>query len=848
MRFVRLIPVVILLVLLCDVARAADPSSDLLRRVIPAQADQFDLQHIDADNGKDVFEIESNGDRIVLRGNNGVSIASALNWYLKYDCHCQISWCGDNLALPSPLPKVASKVRIVSPLAHRVAFNFCTFSYTMAFWDWNRWQREIDWMAMHGINMPLAITGHEAVWQAVLRKYNFSEDEIHEFLCGPAFFAWQWMANMQGWGGPLPQSWIDSHVKLGQQILARERELGMTPILPGFTGFVPRKMAEKFPNAKIQFKPKWCDFPGAAQLDPLDPMFPALGKTFIEEETKLFGTDHWYTADPFHESAPPSKDPAYLPAVAKTILDTLESADPDAKIAMQTWSMRKPIVTAIPPERILMLDLEGHKWAGSEGFWGRPWVAGVILNFGGRSFIGGDVGDKLSAPFALMKNPKAGHLAGVGFFPEGSCTDPIYFDATLEATWHNEPPDTARWIQDYALSRYGSLPKQAADAWSLLGKTAYASDQHCLESVLCLRPSIATHNSTFGGELNRPYDPPSVWQAWDMLQSASPAIGTLDTYRYDLVDLGRQCLSDLTLALQHDIEKAYESGDPEKLKAASAKFLDLAADMDSLVGTRKEFLLGNWIESAKAWGTTDAEKQLYEKNARWQITVWGPNLAQSGLDDYSNRQWAGLISGYYIPRWKQFLDHLADKSDNAAFSKALTKWEYQWCDGTEKYPTTPAGDAIEISDRLLKKWQPVMTEAYTRYDIRKIKPIGVDAVAPGPITLKSAAWTPNDCCEEFRDWSLNVSSQIKSAGNYSVTFQWKSGSHALKIESVEVIQKDRPPIASDKHDGWTGIENRANVFHLQVDAFDINLPLILRMKTSTAGGTDSSGVIQIAAE
>jgi alpha-N-acetylglucosaminidase len=168
MSDIRFMSILIAVALAATTAFAADaphdPAADVLRRVIPAKADQFDIEHIDSDNGKDVFEIQSNGDRIVLRGNNGVSIASALNWYLKYDCHCETSWCGDNLNLPNPLPKVETKIRIVSPLAHRVAFNFCTFSYTMPFWDCNRWQREIDWMAMRGINMPLAITGHEAVW------------------------------------------------------------------------------------------------------------------------------------------------------------------------------------------------------------------------------------------------------------------------------------------------------------------------------------------------------------------------------------------------------------------------------------------------------------------------------------------------------------------------------------------------------------------------------------------------------------------------------------------------------------------------------------------------------------
>ena len=32
-------------------------------------------------------------------------------------------------------------------------------SYSMAYWDWDRWEAEIDWMALQGINLPLAFTG-----------------------------------------------------------------------------------------------------------------------------------------------------------------------------------------------------------------------------------------------------------------------------------------------------------------------------------------------------------------------------------------------------------------------------------------------------------------------------------------------------------------------------------------------------------------------------------------------------------------------------------------------------------------------------------------------------------------
>ena len=90
-------------------------------------------------------------------------------WYLKYVCHCQLSFNGDQLNLPEQLPLVNETIRQVSPFQYRYCFNFCAFSYTLAWWDWPQWERMIDWMALHGINMPLSVTGQEAIWQKVYR-------------------------------------------------------------------------------------------------------------------------------------------------------------------------------------------------------------------------------------------------------------------------------------------------------------------------------------------------------------------------------------------------------------------------------------------------------------------------------------------------------------------------------------------------------------------------------------------------------------------------------------------------------------------------------------------------------
>ena len=714
----------------------------LLERVVPASASRFSLEVIAAEDGCDVFEIESRGKEIVLRGNNGVSIASALSHYLKYFCHRQLSWWDKNIEhLPASLPAVFPKVRHRTLFQYRAYLNYCTFSYTAAWWDWERWQREIDWMAMHGINMPLAITGQEAVWQNMLRRFRMSDDEIRRFLCGPAFFAWQWMANLEGWGGPLPQSWIDSHQKLGRQILARERELGMTPILQGFTGFVPRAMKDKYSNARIQLKPNWCNvFPGTAQLDPLDPLFRQMGTAFLQEQEKMFGTDHLYAADPFHESKPPSDTPDYLPAVAKEILDTMKVVDPEARIVMQTWSLRKPLVMNIPEDRILLLALEGSGWEKTDGFWGRPWTAGVLQNYGGRVFMAGSLQKALSNALTLRTNRAAGHVSGIGVFPEAIEQNPVFYEAATEIAWMQQPQDAASWLQDEITARYGKGVPQAEEAWNILLRSLYrnGAEQGSVESPICSRPALSVDRAAPNANFQRHYDPNLVWAAWEKLLSAAQVLHGNEGYKYDLVNLARQGLTDLSIPLQRDIAQAYLNKNDVALKLASAAFLELAADMDTLLATRSEFLLGNWLEDAKQWATTDAERRQYERNARLQITVWGPSAPDAMLFDYANKQWSGLIRGYYIPRWKQFLDYLAaqpsgDKRFNEInlkqqykrpadqaneFYKKLSQWEQAWCNQTELYPTKTAGDSVQVAAQLFSKWNSIRAAAYQRCDLQ----------------------------------------------------------------------------------------------------------------------------------
>ncbi len=714
----------------------------LIARVLPQHAGQFICEIIPQENGKDVFEVESKDGNIILRGNNGVSIASALNHYLKEVAHCHLSWCGDQLALPAVLPVVPEKIRIICPHKYRVMFNYCTLSYTCSWWDWPRWQRELDFLAMNGINMPLGVIGLEGVWYNTLLKNGFTDLEVRTFLVGPSFFAWQWMTNIEGHGGPLPKSWIDARVQLGQKWMARARELGMTPIQQGFSGYVPHLLKTKHPEASIAFQPSWVGFTGSAQLDPLDPLFKPLGKTFMEENIRLFGNSHVWAADPFHESSPPKPGAEYLQAVGKAIHDLMKEVDPQALWAMQAWSIRKDIACAVPHGQLLVLDLAGNR----NDFWGHNFIKGQLHNFGGRINLHGDLHSVAANPFAATV-AKVPQCLGMGLFPEAIVQNPVFYDCVYDMIWRHGPVDAEAWVSEYAQRRYGSASANAAAAWKiLLNEGPYIHGTNGVESssMIAARPALVTKKSGPNDGFHIPYKPMVLVQALDLLLKDADTLGTVDPYQYDVVDITRQILSNYAQELHKEIRLAYLQKDRAAFTARTAEFHQLLRDVDTLLASRREFLFGKWLGDARAWGKTPEEKNLLATDAAMLVTIWGPADERDGhkveIFDYSWREWSGLISRYYLPRWEKFNAMLLESIDKgdyrdppsqvygresfraSPFYSSLADWELAFvAHPPDDLPATPQGDSLALVQKLLETYRPRLVAQYSPEHQKKLE-------------------------------------------------------------------------------------------------------------------------------
>lgn len=710
---------------------------ELIGRVTPGYEKQYVLEVIPTDpvSGEDVFEIDSHKGQVVLRGNNPVALASAYHWYLKYTCNAQLSWFGDQLNLPELLPLPTAKERRTINGKYRAYFNYCTLSYTAPWWDWERWQREIDFMAMNGINMPLQPIGLDAVWYETLLRMGFTDLEARSFLVTPGHQAWQWMPNIESFGGPLPKSWIKSHTKLARQIFDRELELGMSPIQQSFTGYVPKLLAEKYPAAKIAQQPEWYGFEGVSQLDPLDPLFDRMGHIFMDVQDSLFGSYGIYAADPFHESAPPVDTREYLSAVGRKISSLVNDFDPDGIVAMQAWSIREPIVTQFPKGRLVVLDLNGSTYPNRQNFWGYPFVAGNLHNFGGRINMHGDL--KLLASNQYMSALKrASNVSGSGLFMESIVQNPAYYAMAFEMPMHRDSICPAEWLDTYTVRAYGAESDAAKQAWRILLKGPYGPGTNGVESssIIAARPAIDVKKSGPNAGFHIPYDPKSLYEAERLLLLDADRLQGSELYRFDVIDVQRQIMTNLGQEIHKAAAKAYKAGDMAGFKKHSARFLELLLDVDALLATRTEWNFDRWVADARRWGATEAEKDLLERDATALVTYWGFTsgyLCQQF--DYSWREWAGLIRRYYYGRWKMFYDMLAEslasgqpyseegaKMSNGreafrgnAFYHKLADWEVDFVATPKKnIDPTPKGDEIELAWKMFAKYSELAKEYY----------------------------------------------------------------------------------------------------------------------------------------
>ncbi len=687
-----------------DPARIVTAAYGVIGRVLPRYEKDFHLQYVEAGDGYDTFRVYANGGTVNVSGNSAIALTSGVYYYLRHAVHAQFTWEGEHFDLPKTLPDFGP-VGITSPYKYRLYYNVCAFGYTTPFWGWKRWQREVDWMALHGINMPLAMVGQEAVWQRVWRKLGLTQKEISDYFTGPAFLPWNRMGNIDKYAGPLPEGYIMGSEALQKKILDRMRELDMHPVVPGFSGYVPKAIKRIYPHTNIINMKSWAGFPpeyGTYMLSPLSKRFIQIGRMFIKEYRRIYGYTHFYLADAFNEMAVPvTKKGRYrqLADFGKAIYNSIIAGDPNGVWVMQGWLFYsdrnfwdkpsvKAFLSAVPDNRMIIIDLSNeafHGWKVLDGFFGKEWIYSVIHNFGGHNQLFGNLAFYAKNPVQMLSNPNHGRLVGFGISPEGTEQNEVIYELLTDMGWIHKPVHLDKWIENYCLSRYGGYPKNMSLAWDYLLKSVYSSHYGNALYYYQIRPTLDRYSY---GMDSKAFD-----KAVGLFLSCSGSLKGSELYRDDAIEVAAQYAS---LAVDSLLNRAVEAQAANNYNVRDRSFAEafkLLRKIDELLRAHPLFRLKRWVDFARSWGKTQQQKDYYEEDAKLQITIWGGPV----LSEYAAKEWSGLIDGYYLMRWEAFADSLEHGT-----RYDIRNRELKWIDTPiSRFDTTKPDHPIEFAKQLV---------------------------------------------------------------------------------------------------------------------------------------------------
>ncbi|KAI8359667.1 tim-barrel domain-containing protein [Mortierella sp. GBAus27b] len=634
-----------------------------------------------------------------------------------------MSWSGDRFKdMPAVPPTIANPDSVIraSFVPWRYYANVVTFGYSFAFWDWKRWERELDWMFLNGINMALAMTGQEYVFRRMYEDLGLTREELNGFFGGPAYMPWQRMGNLQGsWIVPndtqYKNDWIDSQWDLQVHIMGRMHEYNITAILPAFHGFVPEPLRQKFPDVKFDRSNDWGYLPAPYAnltfIPSTDSFFSNMTERFFRTQASLYrrhglefntNPNNYYLLDLFNELHPVCVTVECLKQTTSGVMKALKQADPKAIWVMQSWFLvqqniwqeaeTKAFFDGIKEvnegKNAFVIDLYSDVfpfWNSTKGFYGIDWGWSMLNNFGGGQALYGTLPGLLTEPFkGYQQYPKG--MRGMGITMEGINNNEYLYQVVLDIPWESElnqsPLNPQAHLESFIKRRYGpnQTSKAILDVWTTLSQTVWDCPTKQIaqsRSYLDLTPELDMERRYF---LTRKfwYNQTKVVRAWgQFVRSASrkvPDHGKLvkgSSFRYDLVDLTREIMAAVVIpGLHAEIVAAYNAKDLARIRSTGKLILKAILDTDRILATHSHFMLGPWIRDARVSAKKGSSsitpinpadhfryQDYLELSARNQITWWSPK-PQQGLADYGGKEWSPVVKEYYYPRWDFFVDQL----------------------------------------------------------------------------------------------------------------------------------------------------------------------------------------------
>lgn len=676
---------------------------DVARRNVPWLLPHLKFDVISTENDEDYFEIEQKNKKIVISANSQIAFSRGLGHYLRFVAHKSPSHLGNNLSKPTKIAFPDEKICIKSPFLYRYSLNYCTLSYSMSFYSWEDWQKELDWHALKGVNLMLMPLGNEIIWLKTLQKLGLTKDEAKKYIATPTFSAWWQMGNLENWHGEITDEVIEEQRVLAHKVFSRMKELGIKPIYQGFYGNIPTFLKEKLP-IKVVGQGKWAGgFERPDMLHPQDAHFQQIASIYYNEIKKEYGDFEFFGGDPFHEGGRVGE--INVKEAGKNIQQYMQAVFPNATWVLQGWAENPSdvLLEDLDKNKTLILELEGENtanWEKRKVYGGFPFVWCQISNFGAKTGLYGKMQRFSDEVFRLQYSDYQQFAKGIGIIPEGIHNNPLVYDFTLDLAWRKQSEgkqkiNVSDWIKDYILYRYGKSTPNLQKAWEILLETVYQSHQKyqqgASESMLCATPSWGLKSVSSWGTIERNYSADELKKAVKLFLSEQENFKKIETYQTDKIDFLRQLNSDKSVQLYNELQSNFTNGEREKFIKNKDKFLNLILIQDKLLSVSPHFRLDTFLKQAFSSSKDKKSQKNAVKNAKVQITYWGTDKnPYTNLRDYAHKEWNGLLSSLYYKRWEAFFNYQISLLDK---KQAIEPNYYQvaidWTESPEMYHSKP---------------------------------------------------------------------------------------------------------------------------------------------------------------
>lgn len=770
--------------------QAVDVARALVTRTTPKLAKQVSFRQ---GEGEEItVSAENGGKGILITASDAARMVYGYGQYLKRSGG-HLSWNGNRL--PDVLPVPETPVNIApSPWQIRFAYNYCALSYTAAFRGWKEWERELDFLALQGISHVLVTAGLEKTWALFLDKLGADQAQKERFIAHPVYAAWWHMGNIQGMGGPVTNERIEGEAKLGRKIAARAHELGMTPVLQGYVGFLPHDYkADRHEGFHILPQGNWVYGTRPSVLDPNCGGFQRTAALWYSALQEVYGFKAKYFAgDLFHEGG--NKDGIDEKAAVRSVQQAMQNASPNSVWVLQSWHANPSdaFLEALDPNRSLILRLVKNMSTGDRGFRdfrGIPWLWCELSNFGGKTGLYGGL-PMMCRLGKSLEAEKSHGLVGLGLNSEGTESNPIYFDFFFSRIATDEEWNLEDQLRDLAKRRYGYDLPSLRKALGLLAHSIYSppgEQEGGLETILCARPSWDAAKASTWSSPRRYYDTTITLKAVRSYLRAleiKPVLAGSKTFAYDLVDVTRQSAADAFYEYLQTIRAAFEARDTKKYDKMTARFLDMITDLDTMLATQPQFRLGTWVGQARD-RAKGKEKEHETVLAKTLITTWCGEIQTWNLNDYSNRQWSGLIRDFYRPRWKCFFDWqrkvMTGQADagtaQEGFMRECSAAELAFARNGKTYAEKMKVTSVSAVKNFVKKYGDLLGG-------------GAKGEAEG-----GYAWSVEKGGDSFR---VDVTDCFMHAGEYEVK---PKGDRMPAIRSIVLYEGKKPVVTGERMEG-----------------------------------------------